>query len=390
MHGDSPSGLNAGEDLSLNNSTTDNNDSFLSTYSDASGLSTNHRMEFHPVRGDPSSRLFASEELLSNQPTQPAAVFSQGSVIPQNLVVPIGISKLTELTLDQFKNNFRLFAQKLVNVDSDLVIRVILLKNNAVFYNYTFKILGTTNVHDAIIVSTCKVCALFLDHATKGDTLLCSLGAGHNSVRTSIIRNVHVHNLISTLHCIKDKTGLYIIIEGSKYDWLEYANGDTIHEDLFVSPNKTVINPTINSHLEDQWVRNWENIKGHNQTKYWLSMPDPYLASKLLNMSREQLGKCIQFFTGHGWWKKHLKLTKLCNNETCRLCKLPDSIESPIHLFSECVAMTTTRQGLFNDPYPSQLLGNNQLCQVAEFALIDRVCDLINIDNNHFNVNSSE
>ena len=305
-------------------------------------------------------------------------------------MVPTEISKLTELTLDQFKNKFRLFAQKLVNVDSELVIRVILLKNNVVFYYYTFKIFGTDNVHDAIIVSTCKVCALFLDHATKGDTLLCSLGAGHKSVCTYIIRNVHVHNLISTLHSIKDKTGLYIIIEGSKYDWLEYASGDTIHEDLFVTPNKKVINPTINSYLENQWFKNWENIKGHNQTKYWFSLPDPYLTSKLLNMSRENLGKYIKFFTGHGWWKKHLKLTKLSNNEMCRLCQLPDSIESHIHIFSECVAMTATRQGLFNDPFPSQQLGNNQLCQVAEFALIDRVCDLINIDNNHFNVNSSE
>ena len=73
----------------------------------------------------------------------------------------------------------------------------------------------------------------------------------------------------------------------------------------------------------------------------------------------------------------------------CRLCKSPDSIESPIHLFSECTKLTAIRQELFNDQYPSQLVINNQLCQVAEFALIDRVCDLINVDNNHFNVNSS-
>ena len=119
-------------------------------------------------------------------------------------------------------------------------------------------------------------------------------------------------------------------------------------------------------------------------------MPDPILASKLLNLSREQLGWCIQFFTSHGWWKKHLKLTKLCKDKICRLCKLSDSIESPIHLFSECTALTAIRQELFNDPYPSQLVISNQLCQVAEFALVDRVCDLINIDNNHFNVNSSE
>ena len=110
--GDLPGGLNADEDLSSYNSTTDNNDSFLSTYSDTSGLSTSNRMEFRPLRGDPIGRLFASKELLSNQQALPVAVFSQGSVIPQNLLVPNGISKLTELTLDQLKNNFRLFAKK--------------------------------------------------------------------------------------------------------------------------------------------------------------------------------------------------------------------------------------------------------------------------------------
>ena len=51
--GDLPSGLNAGEDLSSDNSTTDNNDSFLSTYSDTSSQSTGNWMEFRPLRGDP-------------------------------------------------------------------------------------------------------------------------------------------------------------------------------------------------------------------------------------------------------------------------------------------------------------------------------------------------
>ena len=116
----------------------------------------------------------------------------------------------------------------------------------------------------------------------------------------------------------------------------------------------------------------------------------PYLISKLLNMSREYLGKCIQFFTGHGWWNKHLKLTNLSNTAECRLCQVNDSVESPIHIFLECVAMTATRQGLFNDPFPTQQIGKNQLCQVAKLALIDIVHNLINIDHNHSNVNSSE
>ena len=117
--------------------------------------------------------------------------------------------------------------------------------------------------------------------------------------------------------------------------------------------------------------------------------PDPMLAAKLLNMSREHLGWCIQFFTGHGWWKKHLKLANLCNDNICRLCKRPNSIKSHINLFTECTELSAIRQELFNDPYPSQLVIHNQLCQVTEFALIGRVCDLINIDKNHFNVSSS-
>ena len=238
--------------------------------------------------------------------------------------------------------------------------------------------------------SICRLCDLFLDHALKGDTLFCSLGAGHNSAHTSIIRNMHIHNLISTLHRVKDKTGLYIIIEGSKYDRLEYAGGNTTYKDLFVTPSKKVINPTINSYLDNQWCTNWESLKGHTQTKFWFSMPDPYLASKLLNMSREYLGKCIQFFTGHGWWNKHLKLTNLSNTAECRLCQVNDSVESPIHIFLECVAMTATRQGSLNDPFPTQQIGKNKLCQVAELALIDTVRDLTDIDHNHSNVNSSE
>ena len=210
----------------------DNNDSPIPSSNDNSGLSNSNRMEICPLHGDPTGLLSASKELASNPRTLPVAEISLGNVVPQHLLIPTGISNITQLTLDQFNKNYRLFAQKLINVESDLMIRVILLKNNAMFLNYTFKILGSSNIQDAIIASTCRVCTIFLDHATRGDTLLCSLGAGHTCVRTSIIRNAHVHNLVSTLNHIKDKTGLYILLEGSKYDWLEYASNDTINVDL--------------------------------------------------------------------------------------------------------------------------------------------------------------
>ena len=42
-------------------------------------------------------------------------------------------------------------------------------------------------------------------------------------------------------------------MEGSKYDWLEYASNDTINVDLFVTQKK-LINLTIQSYLADQWA----------------------------------------------------------------------------------------------------------------------------------------
>ena len=80
-------------------------------------------------------------------------------------------------------NNLTL--QKLADVDTDLVIRAILLKNNNVVYNYSYIIHGTDNVQNSTISAANKVCDLYLGRAIKGDTLVCSLGAGHNGVHTS-------------------------------------------------------------------------------------------------------------------------------------------------------------------------------------------------------------
>ena len=142
-------------------------------------------------------------------------------------------------------NSIQTFAQKLADVDTDPVIRAILLKNNDVVYNYSFKIQGTDNLQNATISAANKVCNLLLGWVLKGNTLVCSLGAGHNGACTSITRNMHISNFINTLNKIKDKTGLYIIVQASNYDWLEYAGGYTIYEDLFVMANKKSINPTI-------------------------------------------------------------------------------------------------------------------------------------------------
>ena len=86
--------------------------------------------------------------------------------------------------------------------------------------------------------------------------------------------------MVSILNKIKNKTGLYILMEGSKYDWLEYASNDTIYVGLFVTPKKDVINLTIQAYLDDLWATKWENIKGHAQTKFWCTWARPYASSQ--------------------------------------------------------------------------------------------------------------
>ena len=73
----------------------------------------------------------------------------------------------------------------------------------------------------------------------------------------------------------------------------------------------------MDAYLNNLWYNNWSALRGHRQTKYWFTRQDPLLSTKLMNMSRENLGMCIQFFSGHGWWKKHLTVAKLCNDEEC-------------------------------------------------------------------------
>ena len=104
----------------------------------------------------------------------------------------------------------------------------------------------------------------------------------------------------------KSKQACTLLCTGLKSDWLQYANHNTIHQELTLAPDKKTINLTIESFLNDLWFKSWDDIAGHTQTKYWLPRPDSFLATKLLTMSRKHLGFNIQFFSGHGWWRKHL------------------------------------------------------------------------------------
>ena len=335
-----------------------------------------------PTLADANTQITGDSTIFKNTNDKTLTLSSDGQVIEyQNVTlpshVPPGTSKVVELTLGFFDRNYNLYAQRINHHDDGLFIRAILMKDNIIMINNTFKILGTSNVAIATIASADQVCNQYLIHARKGDSFICALGNGHHGVRIPVIRNEHLANFIITLNSIKVKTGMYNIITGLKSDWLQYANHNTISQELILASDKKTINPTIEAFLNVQWYKQWDDISGHAQTKYWLPRPDSFLATKLLSMSRKHLGYNIQFFSGHGWWRKHLMTAKLSKSDKCRLCLEDQAVETPIHIFSECPAMAGFRQVLFNDTYPSQHIGQQSLCQVTELALHGSVQDLI-------------
>ena len=166
-----------------------------------------------------------------------------------------------------------------------------------------------------------------------GDTLDCFLGAGHKSVLIAKTRNIHISSFIGILNKIKAKIGIYPIISLTKTNWSVLLARNISHDMLEILPSKSVILPAIKNHLNEIWCNEWSHSSGLRQTKFWFTKPDPILAAKLINMSREDLGKCIQFFTGHGWWLKHLQTAKLSISSQCRLCEEEGCKETPIHFF---------------------------------------------------------
>ena len=347
-----------------------------------------------PTLADANTQI-TGDNAIFNTNNRTLTLSPEGQVIEyQNVTlpshVPPGTTKVVELTLGFFDRNYNLYAQRINHHDDGLFIRAILMKDNIIMFNNTFKILGTSNVAIATIASADQVCKQYLLHARKGDSFICALGDGHHGVRIPVIRNEHLANFIITLNSIKVKTGMYNIVTGLKSDWLQYANHNSIHQELLLAPDKKTINPTIEAFLNAQWYKQWDAILGHAQTKYWLPRPDSYLATKLLSMSRKHLGYNIQFFTGHGWWRKHLMTAKLSNSDKCRLCLEDQAVETPIHMFSECPALAGFRQVLFNDTYPDQNTGQQSLCQVTELALYRPVQELIERTDQKFLVHPTE
>ena len=100
---------------------------------------------------------------------------------------------------------------------------------------------------------------------------------------------------------------------------------------------------------------------------------------------------------GHSFTQQHKSLIKSAERLTLRyyapMWKMTPtaSLQVILNQKPECPALADVRQELFNDSFPTQLMGRQSLCQVSELALCGSLRDLIErTDQNLSNVCSTE
>ena len=102
------------------------------------------------------------------------------------------------------------------------------------------------------------------------------------------------------------------------------------------------IKSSIKAHIIALWKRRWQKTcspgpdQECRQTALWFPEPSDKLSKSLGKYNRKQLGRMVEFVTGHCNLNYQISHTDESHSQICRLCQEDDSIESPEHLILEC------------------------------------------------------
>ena len=114
----------------------------------------------------------------------------------------------------------------------------------------------------------------------------------------------------------------------------------------------------------NRWNREWKTYPDARQTKQWFPNTDRHKSKKILQLDKVQLGKTVQFLTGHNNLMRHRHIKDKTINPTCRMCK--EAEESSLHVIAKCPKLWRTRWNIFHQHQLTDT-PNWTLCQVTRF-----------------------
>jgi Ribonuclease HI len=107
----------------------------------------------------------------------------------------------------------------------------------------------------------------------------------------------------------------------------------------------SVVKRTIGDWMERKHIECWKSSKDCRHSKAHMEGPQQSRATKLLNMSRQQLSIVIGLLTGHLCLYDHLHKIGEDINPLCRRCL--NGNETVEHLLCKCESLTMSRGRIF-------------------------------------------
>ena len=113
----------------------------------------------------------------------------------------------------------------------------------------------------------------------------------------------------------------------------------------FLPVPQSFITTKIVEKIKRKWTKRWTVEKSCRQTKLWFETISTKFKAFLAKGSRIEVGRLVQFITGHCNLRKHQNLINNEVNPNCRLCNL--DLETPWHLVTVCPGLLNARENLF-------------------------------------------
>ena len=115
----------------------------------------------------------------------------------------------------------------------------------------------------------------------------------------------------------------------------------------FLPVPQSYIDNKINQKFHNKWTKRWKNIKSCKQTKLWFKSISTKFQAFLRKGSRIEVGRLVQFITGHCNLRKHQHQINKDINPNCRFCD--QELETPWHFVTKCPSFKKARESNFHE-----------------------------------------